>query len=68
MTLIPFPGRDYKNKKDLMTDWEANKDFHTADIITGYGRATNKRELEALGMAHGITIRYAKLMKVIYIP
>lgn len=67
MILIPIPGRDYKSKTALLEDWNANKDFHTADIMSGYGRATNKRELEAMGQARGIQFRYGKLAKTFYL-
>lgn len=68
MTLIPRPGTDYKSKAAVLEAWNADKDFHTADIMSGYGHATTKRELVAMGKAHGIQIRYSNLTKVIYIP
>ena len=67
MNLIPLPSRDYKSRAAVMLAWNENKDFHTADIVSGYGHATNRRDLVAMGRAHGITIRYAKLTKVLYI-
>ena len=67
MNLVPLAGHDYSSKAAVLEAWNANKDFHTADIVSGYGHATNKRDLLAMGRAHGITIRYAKLTKVLYI-
>ncbi len=69
MNLIPAPWEiDPKSAKAVLEAWNGNREFHTADIMSGYGRTTTKSELEALGMAHGITIRYARQMKVVYIP
>lgn len=68
MILIPIPGRDYKSKTALLEDWNNNKDFHTADIMSGYGIATNKEELEAMGQARGIQFRYGNLAKTFYLP
>lgn len=67
MILIPANGRDYKSKSALLEDWKANKDFQTADIMSGYGRATNREELEDLGLDRGIQFRYAKLAKTFYL-
>jgi len=41
--LSPSYGRDYKNKKDLLADWEANKDF-----ITASGQYTSRSELKQI--------------------
>jgi hypothetical protein len=69
MNLIPAPWEtDPKSKVAVLEAWNGNREFHTADIMFGYGRTTTKRELEAIGEAHGITIRYAKQTKVVYIP
>jgi len=69
MNLIPAPWEaDPKSIKAVMEAWNSNREFQTADIMSGYGRTTTKAELEAMGKAHGITIRYAKLTKVVYIP
>ena len=69
MNLIPAPWEtDPKSKVAVLEAWKNNREFMTADIMTGYGRTTTRLELEAMGKAHGITIRYAKQTKVIYIP
>jgi hypothetical protein len=67
MTLVPLPSRDYTSKAQVMEAWNTNKDFHTADIMSGYGHATNKADLERMGKSHGVSIRYARQTKVIYI-
>ena len=68
MTLVPLPSRDYTSKAQVMEAWNGNKDFHTADIMSGYGHATNKADLERMGKSHGVSIRYARQTKVIYLP
>jgi hypothetical protein len=32
LTLVPAYGRDYKSKKEVITDWNAGKDFKVMDI------------------------------------
>ena len=69
MNLIPAPWEiDPKTKAAVLEAWNGNREFHTADIINGYGRTTTKAELVAMGKSHGVTIRYAKQTKVVYIP
>ena len=34
LTLIPAYGRDYRSKKDVIADLNANKDFLAADYTT----------------------------------
>ena len=41
--LVPAYGRDYKNQTEVLADWNANKDFWTADIIHGYGEPQTSR-------------------------
>lgn len=42
MHLIPAYGRDYKSKKAIQADLEANKDFVIADISSQYdGKPVN---------------------------
>ena len=68
MNLIPAPGTDYTSKAKLMAALEDGAEFVTADIMSGYGHYTTKRELVAMGRFNGITVRYSNLTKVIYIP
>lgn len=60
--LVPAYGRDYKSQREVQADWDANKDFLTADIFNGYGVATNKEDCEALGLR--VVIRYGNLLKL----
>jgi hypothetical protein len=60
--LVPAYGRDYKSQSEVQADWDANKDFWTADVFNGYGRATNKQDCE--GMDLRVVIRYARGLKL----
>lgn len=66
MNLIPLPGRDYKSKAEVLEAWNSNKDFHTADIMSGYGLATNKVELAEEGQKL-VQIRYKRLTSVLVV-
>lgn len=62
LTLIPAYGRDYKSKKEVLADWNADKDFIIADFSHPYdGKPMNQRDAEP-----GITynIRYKKLTQI----
>ncbi len=60
-TLIPAYGRDYKSKKEVIEDFENNKDF----LLQTYNGTTyiNKEDIEKTGEKE-VMIRYAKLTKV----
>ena len=59
-SLIPAYGRDYKTKKAVQADWDANKDF-LAVGVTG-GGMTNKQDCEMPGSGiTGVSIRYKRL-------
>jgi hypothetical protein len=60
--LIPAYGRDYKSQREVQEAWDANKDFWTADVIRGYGVATNKED--CAGMDLRVVIRYARGLKL----
>lgn len=67
MTLTPAYGRDYKNKKDAIADFEANKDFVIADISSPYdGKYVNKADLVSSDVTC-VYIRYDRLMKLVRI-
>jgi hypothetical protein len=57
--LLPAYGRDYKSQKDVLADWNANKDFLTAG-----GQYTSKSDLVKFHPGQTITIRYDKNRKV----
>jgi len=62
MNLIPAYGRDYKSKKALMADFDANKDFLIADIsCPDDGRYVNKEQLKPGTM---VQVRYKRLTQV----
>ena len=64
ITLIPAYGRDYKNKKDVLTDWDNGKDFIIQAIMHPYdGRPANKRDMAT--ECNSVMLRYQKLTKVI---
>ena len=60
--LVPAYGRDYKSQAEVQADWDANKDFWTADFFRGYGVATNKEDCAGMGLR--VVIRYARGMKL----
>ena len=61
--VVPAYGRDYKSKKAVLADLQANKDFVIADISNYWdGKPASPREL-ATEYAE-INVRYAKLRKV----
>lgn len=47
-------GRDYKNKQELLADWNADKDFQTRGLSSGY---INKSDAERQNL-NMITARY----------
>lgn len=62
--VIPAYNRDYKNQKEALADWKANKDFQISEpgIGTGcrYGQYVTREEAKGLD----VIIRYGKLQKV----
>jgi hypothetical protein len=60
--LVPAYGRDYKNQREVQADWDANKDFWTADVFNGYGTATNKQDCESMDLR--VVIRYDRGLKL----
>ena len=71
ITLTPAYNRDYKNKKQVETDFNNNKDFIINDMFSVYnGKACNKSDLYNLGYKDkykSVKIRYNKLQKIIII-
>jgi len=63
LTLTPAYGRDYKNAKDVKTDFNSNKDFIVADFFNQYdGKPANKQDLT--GAYDQVMIRYKKLTQI----
>ena len=64
MTIVPAYGRDYKNMKDVLKDFNSGKDFLVKDYKrSGY---TSKKELIKMGEPY-VEIRYSKLRKVMVV-
>ena len=65
-TLTPAYGRDYKNKKDVLTDFDNNKDFIINDMFSPYnGKYCNKSDIK--NTYKSVKIRYNKLQKIIIV-
>lgn len=65
-TLVPAYGRDYKNKKEVLDAFNANKDFILRDMMSQWdGKPCNKESLE--GEYGTVNIRYARQTKVLTI-
>jgi hypothetical protein len=64
ITLVPAYGRDYKSKKAVQDDFDADKDFTIMDMSSRWdGKPANKADLKSGGYSTA-TIRYAKMRKV----
>jgi len=67
LTVVPAYGRDYKNQKEVLLDWNGGKDFIIKDIPSGHdGRMLNKRDAEHLGVKY-VRIRYDVGRKIIIV-
>ena len=68
MTLTPAYGRDYKSKKALLEDFNANKDFVINDMFhPDNGRVCNKEDLLKDGVKM-VSIRYKNLRQITIVP
>jgi hypothetical protein len=62
VTLSPAYGRDYRSRKAVQADWDAEKDFTIESINHPYcGRKINKQQ--TIGDGHRYVVRYAHLTK-----
>ena len=62
-TLTPAYGRDYKNKNDVINDFNKNKDFIINDMMSPWdNKSANKQDLK--GYYKSVKIRYNKLQKI----
>jgi len=57
-------GRDYKSKKAVLADWNANKDFQILNMGPDCGRYLSKSDTEGM-MIH---VRYNALMSITSVP
>lgn len=63
VTLTPAYGRDYKNKSEVKTAWESDKDFLIQSFGHPYdGKPMNKAQATA-GTVYNI--RYCRMTKVL---
>ena len=60
VNVLPAYGRDYKNKKEILADYLANKDFQVSDITNH--PYLNKSDCQKMGIAC-LIIRYSGLKK-----
>ena len=66
MTLTPAYNRDYKNKNDVITDFNNDKDFIINDMFSPYnGKYCNKSDIK--NTYKSVKIRYNKLQKIIIV-
>ena len=64
LTLIPAYGRDYKNQKTILADWNNNKDFIIQSITHPYdGKYANKSDLKK--EHDSVLLRYDKMRKIV---
>ena len=63
MILTPAYGRDYKSKKAVQADWDADKDFIIADFGRDMGRYINRQDAIAAGLGR-LMVRYQRLTKI----
>lgn len=76
LTVVPAYGRDYKSKKEVLADWNANKDFQICSIDSRDGKYVNKDHFPVnkkathvdLASVVAVNVRYAALRKVCVIP
>ena len=62
LTLLPAYGRDYKNKKSIINDLNALKDF----IVSHSGQYINKQQFNELGIT-SFNVRYSQQRKLVNI-
>ena len=55
VNVLPAYGRDYKNKKEILDDYLANKDFEVSDI--SHKGKINKSDCQRYGIAC-LIVRY----------
>jgi hypothetical protein len=62
MTLTPAYGRDYRTKRDALSDFAAGKDFILADYSSPWdGKPVSRQDLPA---GSTVNLRFDKLRKV----
>lgn len=62
MTLLPAYGRDYKSKAEVIADFDSDRDFIIADVVSpDHGRYVNRPQIPK---GTTVNIRYARNTKV----
>jgi hypothetical protein len=62
VTLVPAYGRDYRSKKAVLADWDADRDFIVSDFFSRWdGKPVNKAQIDP---DQRVMIRYDKLRKI----
>ena len=64
ITLVPAYGRDYKNKKAVVADFEAGKDFRVCDVSSSYDGSYFNKESAVQGGIDTVNIRYKQLRQI----
>ena len=65
MTLVPAYGRDYTSKREVLQDWNANRDFLVADLFSQWdGKPVNRADLERATGPQQVQIRYKRLERI----
>lgn len=62
LTVTPAYGRDYTNKAQVLTDWNAGKDFRD----TATGQYLSKRDVDKDPSLH-VHVRYGKGLKIMQV-
>lgn len=64
MTLVPAFGRDYTSRREVLADWNADRDFIVADLFSKWdGKPVNRRDIANTGEKQ-VQIRYKGLARI----
>jgi len=55
-------GRDFKNKREILEHYNANKDFQNLNVLTS-GAIVNKQNAKRFKVGY-LNVRYSNLMKI----
>lgn len=64
ITVVPAYGRDYKTRKEVLADWEADKDFLVQNM-TESGYINRSQAQQQLKPGDTINIRYKGLREIL---
>jgi len=58
LILVPAYGRDYRTPREVLTDWNRDKDFRIQDVSNPYnGRMVNRQDAENQADLSGTTFQ-----------